>query len=252
MFDAAEGLLKRIRPDEFNKKVLMTMAVCILQDYDEVLLLWVFGLGDGAVKLIRPLYEKVLTFAYLAGHAEEIKDFIDYSNIHWHKIFLEGAEVSNEKENWMAAEDRERILAKFAEVRDHFLTTDCKKCKTKKMMPSWTKKSTPELAALTHPVMRGMYFNGFLAPTMTIHPTSAGMFSQFQIATDGRMELNMEVAKHDNDLAFVVAISMLLVTISTINDFFQLSARELVEEVAARFAAFQSVHPFDEGVAGQT
>jgi hypothetical protein len=40
----------------------------------------------------RPLYEKTLTFAYLARHTDEIKDFVDYSNVHWHKIRVEGAE----------------------------------------------------------------------------------------------------------------------------------------------------------------
>src|SRR5207249_8876047 len=102
LFDTAEGLLKRIGAGESDTKILMTMVMSILQDYDEVLVVWALGLGDAATKLIRPLYEKVLTFAYLAGHPEEICDFTDYSKVQWYKIFQEGAVASGEGDGWLS------------------------------------------------------------------------------------------------------------------------------------------------------
>lgn len=237
LFETAEGLLRLVGADEPNKRILLTMGMCILQDYDEVLAMWSLGFGDGATKLVRPLYEKVLTFSYLAAHPNEITDFTDYNSVQWNKILTEGAVASEEGENWISAEERERITSEYARVRDRYRMTDCKKCKTEKTMPSWTKKGTPELAAATHPVMRGMYFNGFLAPTLTIHPTFVTMATQCQV-TDGKLEFNREVLEEDNDAAFGVAISMIFVTISTMNDFFSLGRAELVKDVAAQFASF--------------
>ena len=60
LFDAAEGLLRLVGGDEPNKRILMTMVMSILQDYNEVMATWMLGLGDGAMKLARPLYERRL------------------------------------------------------------------------------------------------------------------------------------------------------------------------------------------------
>lgn len=248
LFDTAEGLLRLVQGDETNRRILMTLVVSILQDYDEVMAAWTLDMGDAAIKLSRPLYEKALTFAYLARHTEEIKDFVDYSSVHWHKILAEGAIASPEGENWVPSEERERIEREYAEVRDRYRMTDCKKCKTTRAMPSWTKKSGPELANDTHPVFRGMYFNGFLAPTLAIHPTFTTMATQFHIM-ENRISLNHEVQREDNETAFGVAVAMLFATIVTMDEFFGLGKNDLVREVAERFNAFNIAHPFGPPVA---
>lgn len=121
------------------------MVISILQDVNEVLTVWVLGFGDGATKLVRPLYEKVLTFAYLARNQAEIQDFIDYSSVHWHKMLQEGAVASDEGTEWVSEEERNKIKAAYERVRDRFRMTDCKKCGTTRPTSSWTKKGTPEL-----------------------------------------------------------------------------------------------------------
>jgi hypothetical protein len=243
LFDAAEGLLQQVGCDEPNKRILMIVVMSILQDYNEVMATWMLGFGDGAIKLARPLYEKTVTFAYLTRHTDEIKDFVDYSSVHWHKILIEGAIASPEGENWIPQDQRDRIEREYAEVKDRYLTTDCKKCKTKRPMGSWTKKSGPELANETHPVFRGMYFNGFLAPTLAIHPTFATMATQCQV-TDNKFRFNHDIRREDNETAFGVAIAMLFATIVTMDEFFGLGKKELVTEAAERFAAFNKAHPF--------
>ena len=110
-------------------------------------------------------------------------------------------------------------------------------------MPSWTKKSGPELANETHPVFRGMYFNGFLAPTLAIHPTFTTMATQCQVA-ENKMSFNHEVLQQDRETAFGVGIGMLFATIVTMDEFFGLGKNELVAELAGRFGAFEKEHPF--------
>jgi hypothetical protein len=243
LFDVAEDFLRLVQGDEPNKRILMTVVLSILQDYDEVMAMWALGLGDGAIKLVRPLYEKTLTFAYLARHTDEIQDFVDYSNVHWHKIIAEGAIASPEGENWIPPVEREQIERKYAEVRERYRMTDCKKCKTTRAMPSWTKKSGPELANDTHPVFRRMHFNGFLAPTLAIHPTFATIATQCRVA-ENRIGVNHEVIQQDNETAFGVGIAMLFATIVTMDEFFGLGKNELVAQLAERFSAFEKEHPF--------
>jgi len=236
LFQAAEDLLRLVSADDTPKRILTTIAMSILQDFDEVLAMWALGFGGGATKLVRPLYEKALTFSYLAAHPEETADFVDYSSVHWNKIMLEGDVASEEGVNWIPEEERVTIAENYAAVRDRFRTTDCRRCGTLKPMGSWTKKSGPELAAAVHPAMRKMYFNGFLSPTMVIHPTFTAMATQVRIV-DGVFTFNREVLAEDNAVAFGVATAALVATIHAMNDFFQLGQDETVGEAIRHFAA---------------
>jgi len=120
LFDTAEALLRLVQGTRANNRIMMTMVLAILQDYDEVMAVWTLGLGDAAIKLARPLYEKALTFAYLARSPDEIKDFTDYSSVHWHKILDEGAVASPEGKSWVTPETREQIEREYAAVRDRY------------------------------------------------------------------------------------------------------------------------------------
>jgi len=111
------------------------------------------------------------------------------------------------------------------------------------MMGSWTKKSTPDLAKETHSVFRGMYFNGFLAPTLAIHPTFTTMATQCQVG-NGKIGFNNEVLDGENDTAFGVATAMMFATIVTMDEFFKLQKPEVVAEAAERFSAFEKAHLF--------
>ncbi|HYR38112.1 MAG TPA: DUF5677 domain-containing protein [Methylomirabilota bacterium] len=51
------------------------------EDFSEILLLSGNGYGIGAFKLLRGLYERVVTMTYLLQHPEKAEDFAD-----WHLI----------------------------------------------------------------------------------------------------------------------------------------------------------------------
>ena len=90
-----------------------------------------------------------------------------------------------------------------------------------------------------HPEMRKLYFNGFLAPTLAIHPTYANMAVQCQII-DGKLSFNREVLEEDNTVAFGVATATILVTIYTMNKYFSLDSNKKVEEMFTKSAAINT------------
>jgi hypothetical protein len=47
-----------------------------------IVLLATHGYGIGAMKLLRPLYERVVSALYLMDHPDEVRDFADYADIH--------------------------------------------------------------------------------------------------------------------------------------------------------------------------
>ncbi len=69
------------------------------------------------------------------------------------------------------------------------------------------------------------------------------MATQFHIV-ENKITLNHEVRREDNETAFGVALAMMFATIVTMDEFFGLGKNDLVREVAERFNAFNSAHPF--------
>jgi hypothetical protein len=63
------------------------------EDFMEILLLAAHGYGIGATKLLRGLYENVVTAYYLLDHPEKAQDFEDYGLILVHKLTLACEEI---------------------------------------------------------------------------------------------------------------------------------------------------------------
>jgi hypothetical protein len=59
-------------------------------EFEEIMVLALNGYGSGANKLLRAFYERTVAIQYLMKRPEKIKQFVDYSNVHWHKLLKEG------------------------------------------------------------------------------------------------------------------------------------------------------------------
>src|SRR3989338_10311282 len=61
-------------------KVLFFLGRLSYEDFMEILLLCGNGYGIGALKILRGMYERVVTARYLHFHPEETESFLDF---HW-------------------------------------------------------------------------------------------------------------------------------------------------------------------------
>ncbi len=136
-------------------------------DFFDIVLLAVHGYGMGALKLLRPLYERVVTALYLMKHPNEVDDFNGYGDVHAHR-FVRRAEKDGvnlaavmSKEQLAGIQDaHKRVRARFTDSRGG-------------ERGSWTKLN---LEALAEKVDLGkLYSPCALWPTMQIHSTRAGL-----------------------------------------------------------------------------
>ena len=67
-------------------RVLFFMGRLCLEDFFEILLLSANGYGDGALKILRGLFERAVTLVYLNKHTDEVDDFLNYHHVAQHKL----------------------------------------------------------------------------------------------------------------------------------------------------------------------
>jgi hypothetical protein len=213
-----------------QQHVILLLAKTCIKEFEEILVLCGNGYGSGSMKLLRTLYERIITLTYLATHTEEIQQYIDYSDVHNHKLLMEARAVHVGGGD-LTPEQEEDVIAKYAAVRDKFLQEDCKKCKTKRLQGSWTKKSMPELAKNADTILRQFYFRAYLRPTLYSHATFIGTMWQIDTSDEG-IRLFGDKVEHENVEEALSKAHFLLVQASNVtNDFFNLGQGGLVKEL---------------------
>jgi hypothetical protein len=214
------------------------LAAACLHEFNEIMLLATHMYGTGAVKLLRPLYERVVTLSYLAKNRGEVQQFIDYSDVHWNKLLEEakrvfGAEVIPKILSQKAAE---AIAANYEKNRARFLQTDCKKCGTTRLQGSWTKKGTPELAGDVNNELRSLYFKAFLSPTLHIHTTFWGIVDQLKSSAGGKIGFNQEHEEESARDAMDIAHALMVQVLDVVNAYFKLDKDSVVKQRAGEWA----------------
>jgi Family of unknown function (DUF5677) len=221
--------------DQTDRTIYLLAATC-LRDFNEIKLLATRELGTGAVKLVRALYERVVTLSYLAKYPGEIQQFIDYSDVHWHKLLVEAKEVYGDDESAMSKivskGEADIIKQNFEKAKPNFQQTDCKKCKTARLQGSWTKKGMPQLASGVSKEVRSLYFKAFLSPTFHIHTTFWGIVDQYTKSTDGKLVFNEAHEEETARDAMDIAHTLLLQVFDVVNAHFKLDKGELLKERA--------------------
>jgi hypothetical protein len=94
-----------------------------IEDFWEITLVAHHGYGIAASKLLRSMYEHIVTLRYLADHRDEIQTFIDYGLIQNEKLIDRLIETFGE--NVLPAIDVEKARQKAADVKEDFTIPVC-------------------------------------------------------------------------------------------------------------------------------
>jgi hypothetical protein len=230
--DCYFGLLKEAqkRLDGQEKTVIWLLAVACLKEFDEILLLSGNGFGTGAVKLMRPFYERTVTLSYLASHTDQIQRFIDYSYIHWHKLLVEAEEIhSNFK---LSEEDREVFEENYNKTKGEFRQEDCKKCHSTRLQMSWTKLDMKTMASNVNEDLRRLCANAYLAPTLHLHTTFWGITNQSEKTPSGKFDfMGGNIQEEAAQESFEQAYLLLTQTLDVLNGFFELDQKESIQQL---------------------
>lgn len=109
------------------------------QDFFEIVFLAVNGYGAGATKILRSLYERAVTIAYLIQNPDKVEQFFQFAAIQEHRAMQAALTVVPEAQFDAAMGPANRVAEirkRYNEHKGNFKATACEKCGVK-TPPSW-------------------------------------------------------------------------------------------------------------------
>jgi Family of unknown function (DUF5677) len=163
-----------------DRVVFFSGRLCV-EDFMEVLLLCANGYGAGALKILRGMYERVVTARYLHKIPAETEDFVDFYWVTQHRLVQSVVETFGAGGLEQAKLDE--INANSQQVRGRFMVDDCKSCGTKRLNHTWSKLDMVSMARAAGGLGR-LVVPGYYLPTVEAHSTVGAIMSRL-MATEG-------------------------------------------------------------------
>ncbi len=160
-------------------RVIFYLGRLCAEDFWEIFLLCANGYGNGAMKIVRGMYEKAVTARYLHLHPEECNDFMDF---HWVQQYKLGEAIRKvHGEDALPGEQFEQVRENYKHVRERFLVPDCEKCGTKRVNHYWsTKKRGFVTMAHATDSLGKLIVPGYYLPLRQAHSTMQSILSRLE------------------------------------------------------------------------
>jgi len=206
-------------------RVIFSLGRLAVEDFQEILLLAGNGCGIGALKVLRGMYERVVTARYLhTANNSEVENFLDYYWVQQNKNAKEliqtyGEDVFTQHGH---AKEAQNLKDQYNNVREKFLVTDCKKCDTKRPNYSWSKLSLIAMADKVGERMRKLAYEAYYLPLQHTHSTISSIHNRFKIEGDGRLTFKAGPHRTEADDALRFAHLLLLDVLELQKEYFQL------------------------------
>jgi len=205
-----------------DRVVFISGRLCV-EDFNEILLLCGNGHGIGAMKILRGMYERAVTARYLHLYPKETDAFLNFYWISQHRLAEDFKRTFGE--DFAPKDELKKIEERYQEVRDQFMVTDCKKCKTKRLNHTWSKLDFISMARQVGGVGK-LTLPAYSLPTQEAHSTVRAILSRLKETQDGRLTFD-EGPKHDEaDTCLIVAHSTILDVLALQKEHFKLDRLE--------------------------
>lgn len=222
------------------------LARTAVDDYSEILTLASNGFGVGALKLLRGMYERVVTSAYVSLYPEVSRALVDDAWIQYWKIWKRAVGLNPNLANAIAQNDIDNLKTKADEARVRYRESFCKECNQLIQMSAWTKVDLNTMAqkvdsrltelGLPHSSLSGLYLMCYLEPTVTEHATGASINDKFALV-DGLWTYKMDTSKERRH-GVVFGHLLLLLMLQRQDQHFGYGLEEVLRP---RFEAYEAV-----------
>jgi len=198
------------------------------EDFMEILLLCGNGYGVGALKILRGMYERVVTAWYLHRHPEKAEAFLNFYWVERHRLVnaikavFGGDFLTN---HGVPQAEIDKHEAKFHEVREQFIEPLCKKCNTNRLSGSWTRLDMVALAKKAGDVGQ-LIIQGYHLPTRQAHSTVVAVLERLQELEGGVDTFNGGPQYDKADEALLTAHMLMLYVFELQKEHFNLNALE--------------------------
>jgi Family of unknown function (DUF5677) len=109
-------------------RVVFGLGRIIADDFGELLLLSGNGYGIGAYKILRGMYERLVTTAFIAKNPPEARPFIEDDAVKKWKLWQQAIEVMPDLKNNIPREKIDSLEAEYKRVKAKRAESICNKC----------------------------------------------------------------------------------------------------------------------------
>lgn len=192
-------------------------------DFYDIVLLATHAYGIGAQKLLRPLYERVVSALYLMEHPDDVQDFNDYADIDaWH-VIANAKRVGVDPASIMGQERYDQVEKAYEDAKARFTRQG-----SKRPRPSWAQKDLAQRAAEVKVVGMGgeivgldkLYAACGFWPTMLLHTTNVSLEARLTSTATGGRAFTHEPTRADADAALKCAHDLIVLLLYKCNEFF--------------------------------
>jgi hypothetical protein len=219
--------IREILPSNSADKVIFYLGRLCIEDFNEIFLLCGNGYGIGGLKILRGLYERVVTLGYISENPTQAEPFLEYHHIHKGKMLIH-AEKIFDLEKDISPEELVTAKENYRIYKDKFREIACEICKTKRTMFSWSKLDTLSMAQKIG--LDGLYFPGFYYPTLQTHATLASLMVRMKVRANGNISFD-EGAQHEwASKSLITAHNLMIYVLMIQNTYFKLNIDSEIEE----------------------
>ena len=219
-------------------RIVFGLGLSCAEDFQQAFILCSNGFGIGSLQIVRGMYERQVTAAYLSKYPSEVQDFIDYHYVHRRKGMIHLREMygTERAKTIIPPKEQEEIEASFQLVRNRFTQTICETCKTTRPMQSWSKHHTGVLAKKGDQDLAQNYYVNYYQPTLLSHSTVSSLVSRLVQDEDGTFAFAVDGQRNRVTEGLFNAHSLLLNVFDLQNKHFKLG---LDDEISKRFDEYQ-------------
>jgi hypothetical protein len=231
-FDALINLTNKCFGREYQpanraEDVVFDLGQACRDDFGEVVFLAVHGHGNGAMKLLRGMFERAVTAAYLMNNPEKAERFVRYAAIQEHRMMQATLKVVSEKEFDQAmGEDNTvaDIKRRYEEVKPEFETTMCSTCGKTRTAGSWDPLDIPSMVHQVGGPFQHFFVGAYATPNVQIHASLASISRN-------------KTPREEADFAFKLALGLLIAVIGYQNVMYKLNMDDDIASLAKPIGA---------------
>jgi hypothetical protein len=220
--------------DKLQRLVFGLGRVCA-EDFQQALVLCGNGFGIGALQVIRGMYERLVTAAFLINQPDKVDDFIDYHFVQRRKGLNILREIydGDELAKLIPQERQDVIQREYEEVtrEGRFSEPVCKHTDKRKPLSSWINIAMPGLALKAGRGLSDMYFLYYHRPTMMSHSTVGSVMARMRERENDDPIFDNEGQRKVVEEAVQGAHHLLLKVLALQNEYFKLGLDNELEQL---------------------
>ena len=223
--------------EDIAKPIVFSLARATYDDFVELLVLAGNGMGLGATKVLRSIYERLVTAMYIAKKPYEARLFMDQSAIERGKIINRyKAAVPGRLAEDFTSDALEEIQKRFAEAECTKKSRFLQDMRSAQKSRAWTRVSLDTMAKEVSQQLFDAYTTCYLQPTFLGHATPTGLDFRVRFI-EGGWEYK-HLSEPEAHGAVMRGHFLMLGVLSHLNAYFEIGRDD---EVRNRFEAFDPI-----------